>query len=417
MGYKWKSPAWARYYTSMNVAKTGFVIHHAMAFSLESIAATFQTRQASAQWGVAPGWVQQYVPANAYAWHCGNTWGNTYLEGIECINSSGAPGWPVSDATVNTLVEFLVDRCKARGIKALYTSGAGKNLYGHQELSATGCPGVLQRRLPEIADRVNQLLKGEHKFTGIRYSGPDRYGTCNVIRNAVKKNSIIMSTKGYAFPDALTGMWRAGQLQAGIEFKEDVLTFTGGVYKNGFYCGGNDRFATNKIFTETHEALFKANPGKECFIVLANNFPDGVACAPISYNRGMPIVFWDGGSKEFYSFINRFTKKYVVGSDVPKISGETRLAGANRFETAVKVAKHFATNTEWLNICSGHGFADGIAAAQMVGNAPMVFAEGQETIEYAKSLKGKVKNIVVFGSEAAVSNKTAVNIAKACGLM
>lgn len=157
MSYVFREPVWAKYYTGADVQKIGFTLHHAATLTLDSIAATFQTRQASAQWGIAPREAQQYVPENAIAWHAAHTWANTYTEAIEVVNSSLAPYYGIDDATIDTLVEFLADRAKTRNITRLEY---GINVWGHQDFSPTACPGNLYGRIPEICDRVNEIIDG-----------------------------------------------------------------------------------------------------------------------------------------------------------------------------------------------------------------------------------------------------------------
>ena len=145
--------------------KVGFTIHHAATTDFGGIGRTFQSpaRQASAHYGVEPGHVQQYVEDPYVAWHAGDAWANAHTIGIECVNSGGeADGWPVAEDTIDTLVEFMADKCRELGIGEL---SVGVNLFGHRDFSATFCPGVLYARLGEIAERVNANLRGEDDMT------------------------------------------------------------------------------------------------------------------------------------------------------------------------------------------------------------------------------------------------------------
>ena len=145
--------------------KVGFTIHHAATTDFDGIGRTFQSpaRQASAHYGVEPGHVQQYVEDPYVAWHAGDSWANAHTIGIECVNSGGeADGWPVAEETIDTLVEFMADKCRELGIGEL---SVGENLFGHRDFSATFCPGVLYARLGEIAERVNANLRGEDDMT------------------------------------------------------------------------------------------------------------------------------------------------------------------------------------------------------------------------------------------------------------
>lgn len=138
---------WSPNFNSANYKKTGFTIHHAATTDFSGIGRTFQNtaRQASAHYGVEPGHVQQYVADKDVAWHAGNSWANSYTIGIECVNSGGeAQGWPVAEETVNTLVEFMADKCREHGISELKV---GSNLFGHKDFSATFCMPVDETEL------------------------------------------------------------------------------------------------------------------------------------------------------------------------------------------------------------------------------------------------------------------------------
>lgn len=132
-------------------------IHHAATTDFDGIARTFQSvnRGASAHYGVGRnGKVDRYVPEGSIAWHCGNWPYNATSIGIENVNSGGAAqGWPVANDTFDTLVELVRDIASRHGMLPLKV---GVNLFGHKDVSATACPGVLYGRLQELADRVNK---------------------------------------------------------------------------------------------------------------------------------------------------------------------------------------------------------------------------------------------------------------------
>ena len=140
--------------TGYRGAPQGFCIHHSAGMTLDMVP-TFLANQTSAHYGIKLDKVRQFVTDTCGAWATGNTWANANLLHIECANSAGAPGWPVADGTVATLVEFLAHKCREHGIARL---AVGENLFGHRDFYNTFCPGVLYERLGEIADRVNALL-------------------------------------------------------------------------------------------------------------------------------------------------------------------------------------------------------------------------------------------------------------------
>lgn len=139
-------------------------IHHAATTDFDGIGRTFKgTREVSAHYGVGRnGNVDQYVSEGSIAWHCGNWPYNQTSIGIENVNAGGASeGWPVAEDTFNTLVELVSGIARRHGLLPLVV---GKNLYGHKDVMATACPGVLYDRLQELADRVNngQVASGSN---------------------------------------------------------------------------------------------------------------------------------------------------------------------------------------------------------------------------------------------------------------
>lgn len=139
------------------------IIHHAASTSFDSIGQVFANpgRGASAHYGVGrSNNVDQYVPENKVAYHCGNYPVNQESIGIENVNSSGAPNWDVAGETRNTLVELCADIVRRNpGIGKLVP---GVNLFGHSQVSKnpTACPVQLLGWLPELANRVNALVAG-----------------------------------------------------------------------------------------------------------------------------------------------------------------------------------------------------------------------------------------------------------------
>lgn len=137
--------------------RAGYCIHHAAGTSLD-MAGTFLAAGTSAHYGIKDGKVRQFLEDGKSAWAAGDNWANNNLIHIECVNSGGAPDWPVSEETVSTLCEFLADKMRERGETKLVV---GQNLYGHKDFFNTFCPGALYDRLEEIAERVNNLLNGD----------------------------------------------------------------------------------------------------------------------------------------------------------------------------------------------------------------------------------------------------------------
>lgn len=141
---------------------TKITIHHAAGnVSLQGYGNTFQTRQASANYGIdSQGNVGMYVEEKDRSWASSSSDNDNRAVTIEVANSSTGGNWPVSDAALAKLIELCVDICKRNGIARLnYTGDASGNLTRHNMFKNTTCPGpYLQAKFPWIAEQVNARL-------------------------------------------------------------------------------------------------------------------------------------------------------------------------------------------------------------------------------------------------------------------
>lgn len=136
------------------------VIHHVAGVSTaQSIAGTLNNRGVSAHYGIgSDGIVGRYVAEGNRAWHSGDgvgkgSRGNDRGIGIEVSNSAIGGEYPVSDVSIDILVELVRDIATRNGLLPLEV---GRNVFGHRDLNPTTCPGnYLYTRLREIVARVN----------------------------------------------------------------------------------------------------------------------------------------------------------------------------------------------------------------------------------------------------------------------
>ena len=137
-------------------------VHHmAGNLSVETCGNVFQTRQASANYGIgSDGRVGQYVDEADRAWSTAWPDNDNQAINIEVANDGGAPDWHVSDEALASLVDLCVDICQRNGIdKLTYTGDETGNLTRHNMFVPTACPGpYLQSKFPWIAQEVNARL-------------------------------------------------------------------------------------------------------------------------------------------------------------------------------------------------------------------------------------------------------------------
>lgn len=139
-------------------AISGITIHHcAGIMTIDSLGALWQRvdRGGSSHYGVSETEIGQYVHEDDVAWTNGNWEANCRAVTIETSNSGGAPQWPVSHTTFQTLVTLVADIARRNNLGKLVK---GQNLTWHSMYAATACPGpYLSSKLQELVDKANAL--------------------------------------------------------------------------------------------------------------------------------------------------------------------------------------------------------------------------------------------------------------------
>lgn len=138
-------------------------IHH-MAGNLtaEQCGYVFQTREASANYGIdSDGRVGCYVEEENRAWSTANYGNDSRAINIELADDGGAPDWHVSDTAIEKCIELCVDICQRYDFRLEYDGTPNGSLTRHNMFMATTCPGpYLESKYPYIADEVNRRLGG-----------------------------------------------------------------------------------------------------------------------------------------------------------------------------------------------------------------------------------------------------------------
>ena len=187
-------PAYTGNYTKNRAAQGGRIaeitVHHcAGAMTVESLGALWQRvgRRGSSHYGVCGDAVGQYVAESDVAWTNGNWASNCRAVTIEVSNSGGAPDWPVSGASLQTLARLVADIARRNGLGELVV---GKNLTYHSMYAATACPGpYLKGKLAEIAAQANAINVEEAQQAGAPAQTPDRAVLYTVQTGAFKNKA------------------------------------------------------------------------------------------------------------------------------------------------------------------------------------------------------------------------------------
>ena len=172
-----------------------FVHHMAGNLTVKQCGNIFKTREASAHYGVSGKQIGQYVDEADTAWHCASKHYNQRSIGIELANDGKAPSWHVSDTTIATAIDLIVDICQRNDIKKLnYTGDLKGNLCMHQWVVSTACPGpYLKTKFKYIAEQVNKRLTAPAPAKKVWYrlrktwaDAKSQLGAYTILENAKK---------------------------------------------------------------------------------------------------------------------------------------------------------------------------------------------------------------------------------------
>lgn len=198
---------------------------------------------------------------------------------------------------------------------------------------------------------------------------------------------------------------------------------------------GKNRFATAA-------EVSKSMRTKTNVVVLANgmDYADALAGVPIARSMIAPILLTrsDTLPGETLAEIKRLGAKNVlllggegaISENVVKTLKDNgcntqRIAGANRFETAVKIAQQLNSSPEEVFFVYGLDFADALSSGTVaaIKGAPIVYLRTDGTIDkatadYLASLKkqGCVSKAYVIGGEGVISNAMMAKAGSALGV-
>ncbi|NMH67552.1 hypothetical protein HF072_01890 [Bacillus sp. RO3] len=159
-------------------------------------------------------------------------------------------------------------------------------------------------------------------------------------------------------------------------------------------------------------------------VILArgDSFPDALAGAPLAYKHDAPILLTEKGS------LNAATKEEIIrlgAKNVIILGGKgavsqyveyqlegmdldvDRIAGDDRWETAVNIAASLGGTPEKAVVANGKNFPDALAIASYAAKNgyPILLTDSDKLpSETSKALKG-IDSTIVVGGEAAVSEK------------
>lgn len=352
----------------------------------------------------------------------------------------------VKDAEGNIVAEAVTDN---DGVAKLKVDKAGK--YTATVTALAEDETVSKQFIAPYAEiTVNEKEKPEVKEEDVRVAGDTRYDTAYKNADALKKqlglemfDSAVVAC-GTNYPDALSAAYLAkvknaplllsdvGEVQGTVEYirknvtkgktvyliggrrvlPEEIKTLLGSDY-DVKRIEGADRFLTNLA------VLKEANVNNEEIMVCSGlGYADALSAAA----TGRPVLLVDDAltaeQKAFLGGINP-AKFYIVGgkkavndnvqASLSAMKNTERIAGADRFDTAVQVAKKFFDmKLSTVVIANGNGFADGIVAGvtAMANKAPLLLVDSDNLKGVADFVKeAGAKRSIVMGGARSVSDQ------------
>lgn len=157
---------------------------------------------------------------------------------------------------------------------------------------------------------------------------------------------------------------------------------------------GRDRY-------ETSELLVESMKSKDVGLAGGSVFADALSSGAFLSQKNMPLLLLNNKNE----IKDGFNPIYTFGGakSISKTFGK-RIAGANRYETAEKIAAEYK-NFDTVILASGKNFADALSATPLAHqlNAPILLSDGKTLTKGSKEIIKKTKKVVVVGGRASIS--------------
>ncbi|ASN04118.1 cell wall-binding repeat-containing protein [Virgibacillus necropolis] len=137
--------------------------------------------------------------------------------------------------------------------------------------------------------------------------------------------------------------------------------------------GGENRFETS---VNVAKEVVENGSANEVVVVNGMNFPDALSIGSYAAMEGLPIILVNGEelpqSAERLMYDLGVNKTLVVGGPsvvskelMNELPHPFRVAGGNRYETAIAVAEYFDLDTNHYYVATGRHFADGLSSGAL----------------------------------------------------
>ena len=181
---------------------------------------------------------------------------------------------------------------------------------------------------------------------------------------------------------------------------------------------GSDRYETSaKIAQE----IIKLTGTKKAVIASGEVFADALTVAPLANKNNMPILLVQPNNipKATQEVLKQIEEVIIVGGEKTiskevenKLPNPTRIAGANRYETAKKIYEYGFKDRKEVNIANGTVPADSLVIGSI--DCPILLVESNEIPEATKQAfeESKFEKVNVFGGENSISESVVKELIK-----
>ena len=181
---------------------------------------------------------------------------------------------------------------------------------------------------------------------------------------------------------------------------------------------GANRYETSaKIAQE----VIKLTGTKKAVIASGEVFADALTVAPLANKNNMPILLVQPNNipKATQEVLKQIEEVIIVGGEKTiskevenKLPNPTRIAGANRYETAKKIYEYGFKDRSEVNIANGTVPADSLVIGSI--DCPILLAEANEIPEATKQAfeEAKFEKVNVFGGENSISESVVKELIK-----
>lgn len=297
-----------------------------------------------------------------------------------------------------------------------------------------------------------------------RFAGTNRFDTANrVSASAFTSATTVVVATGRDYADALAAaglcgaydapllLTEPGSLPGGLLTEIDRLTATDVIIVGGTGAvsttvenalkahdsldvtrvAGVNRYDTSRKIAEMIKSVEASSFSGQAFVVSGAGFADALAVSPFAYSRKMPILLTRPGAlpAETIAALSGIETVTIAGGG--SASGGavwtgvenalrttysldvTRVAGANRYETAVKTAE-FGFDQGWtdyasVGIATGYSYADALGGgvAQGARGGVLLLTPPHQLDSYVNTALqahlGDIAEVNVFGGVGAVT--------------